>query len=176
MGVSAWVGRSIIVLVLVVVLEKAVRCPGVWNVPTRCRLIPTSGKKQRLFEDDDEDEYDWSLGLVSEVLEIQRYAKIFPSQELNDGLQVILLLPGDSDLAVLQLALHIQSFCLDRLGDLLGLIAFEALFNMNFLAGMPQRRDGWVLALHITQIDPALSQLPNHDLHQRPQSGCILGR
>ena len=45
--------------------------------------------------------------LVPEVLKTQRYAEIFSSQELDDRLQVILLLSGNSDLAILQLALNV---------------------------------------------------------------------
>jgi hypothetical protein len=45
--------------------------------------------------------------LISEVLEIQCHPKIFPSQELDHGLQIILLLSGDPDLAILKLALDI---------------------------------------------------------------------
>jgi hypothetical protein len=45
--------------------------------------------------------------LIPEVLKTERYAEIFSSQELNDRLQVILLLSGDSDLAILQLALNV---------------------------------------------------------------------
>jgi hypothetical protein len=45
--------------------------------------------------------------LVPEVLKIQCHPKIFPSQELDHGLQIILLLSGDPDLAILKLALDI---------------------------------------------------------------------
>jgi hypothetical protein len=39
--------------------------------------------------------------LIPKVLKIQRYPEIFPSQELDHRLQIILLLSGDSDLAIL---------------------------------------------------------------------------
>jgi hypothetical protein len=45
--------------------------------------------------------------LVSEVFKIQCHSKIFPSQELDHRLQIILLLSGDPDLAILKLALDI---------------------------------------------------------------------
>ena len=45
--------------------------------------------------------------LISEVFKIQCHPKIFPSQELDHRLQIILLLSGDPDLAILKLALDI---------------------------------------------------------------------
>ena len=41
------------------------------------------------------------LRLIPEILKTQRYPEVFSSQELDDRLQVILLLSGDSDLTIL---------------------------------------------------------------------------
>lgn len=45
--------------------------------------------------------------LIPEILKTQRHPKIFSPQELDYRLQIVLLFSGDSDLAILHLALHI---------------------------------------------------------------------
>ena len=69
------------------------------------------------------------IELVSKILEICGDAKVTAAHELNYGLQVVFLFPGDADLLILHLALYFEPLRLDRLDDFLGLVPLEPLLN-----------------------------------------------
>src|SRR5215510_2486258 len=77
--------------------------------------------------------------LVSEIFEVYSNTKVATAQELNDSLQLVFLFSSDANLAVLQLALHLESLRLDRLNDFLGLVPFETLLDLQFLPCMTDR-------------------------------------
>jgi hypothetical protein len=66
---------------------------------------------------------------VSEIFEICRNAKVAAPHKLNDCLELVFLFSSNSNLLVLQLALHLETLRLDRLNNLLRLVSFEALLN-----------------------------------------------
>ena len=77
--------------------------------------------------------------LVAEVFEIRRYAEIAAADELDDGLEFVLLFSGDANLSILQLALHFETLRLDGLDNLFGFVAFEPLLNFQLLSRVAQR-------------------------------------
>ena len=96
------------------------------------------------------------LSSIPKILKSGRYTEVAAFHKLNDGLQIISLLPSHADLAILQLALHFEILTFDRLNNFLGLIAFQTLLNLQLLPGMPQRRNRRLNLLYIAQIDAAL--------------------
>ena len=77
--------------------------------------------------------------LVAEVFEIRRYAEIAAADELDDGLEFVLLFSGDANLSILQLTLHFETLRFDGLDNLFGFVAFESLLNFQFLSRVAQR-------------------------------------
>src|SRR4029453_5977360 len=77
--------------------------------------------------------------LVSKILETCGDAKVAATDELNHCLQIVFLFSRNSNLSILQLALHFETLRLDRLNDFLRFIPFEALLNFQFLPGMSDR-------------------------------------
>ena len=77
--------------------------------------------------------------LVAEVFEIRRYAEIAAANELDDGLEFVLLFSGDANLSILQLALHFETLRLDGLDNFFGFVAFEPLLNFQLLSRVAQR-------------------------------------
>ena len=73
---------------------------------------------------------------VAEIFEICGYAEVARAHELNDGLQIVFLSPGDANLSILQLALHLETLRLDRLNNFLGFVSLQALSNFQFLSRM----------------------------------------
>jgi molybdopterin converting factor small subunit len=76
---------------------------------------------------------------VSKIFEICGDAKVTATDELNHCLQIVFLLSRNSNLSILQLALHLETLRLDRLNDFLRLVPFEALLNFQFLPGVSDR-------------------------------------
>ena len=81
---------------------------------------------------------------VPKILVAQADPKVFAAQELDDGLQIIPLFPGDPDLAVHQLALNLKVQTLDGLVDFLSLVPVQSLLDMEFLARIDHRSVTWV--------------------------------
>src|ERR1700736_2400743 len=104
--------------------------------------------------------------LVSKISETETDTEILAAQELDDRLKIVSLFTGHSDLTILELALHLGIKRFNCFDDLLCLITFQALFEMNFLARMSERRDRRILPFHIPQIDVPFRESPNHDFHQ----------
>ena len=77
--------------------------------------------------------------LVPEVPETETDAEIFAAQELDDSLKVVSLFAGHTDLAILDLALNLGIQRLNRFDDLFGLVALQALFDVNFLTRVSER-------------------------------------
>ena len=77
--------------------------------------------------------------LVAEVFEIRRYAEIAAANELDDGLEFVLLFSGDANLSILQLTLHFETLRLDRLNDFPSFVSIESLLDFQFL---PSVTDG----------------------------------
>src|SRR5258707_12147183 len=76
---------------------------------------------------------------VSEIFKVCGDTEVATANELNDGLQVVFLFPGDANLTVLQLALDFESLGFDRLDNFFGFVPFEALLDLQFLRGMADR-------------------------------------
>ena len=76
--------------------------------------------------------------LIPEVFEVRRYAEIAAAHKCDHVLKIVPLLSSHANLPVLELALNFEILALDRENDLLGLIAFEALLNFQFLPRMAQ--------------------------------------
>jgi hypothetical protein len=83
---------------------------------------------------------DWSFGLsVAEILEIRCHPEVVTPHKLDDSLEFVFLFSRDPDLLVLQLALHLEALCLDRLNNFFCFVSFEALYDFQFLPGMTNR-------------------------------------
>jgi len=79
-------------------------------------------------------------------------------------------------LSILQLALHLKVLPFDRLDNLLGFVALQALRDFQFLAGMSDRRNLRFDLFDVAKINTALGKLPNHDLAKTPQPGAVFRR
>src|ERR1700704_5070749 len=104
--------------------------------------------------------------LVPKVFEVCCYAEIAAPHEGDHGLEIVALLAGHADLTVLELALHLEVLAFDGVDDFLRLVPFETLLNLQLLPGMPERRDGGIDLLDISQIDAAFAQFADDDFAQ----------
>jgi hypothetical protein len=107
--------------------------------------------------------------LVSEILEVSGDAEVAIAHELNDRLQIVFFLSRDANLSILQLALDLKVLPFDRLDNLLGFVALQALRDFQFLAGMSDRRNLGFDLFDVAKINPALGKFANHDLAKAPQ-------
>src|SRR5947208_2516180 len=74
---------------------------------------------------------------VAEIFEVRCDAEIAAADKSDDFLQIVSLFSGDSNLAILELALHLESLALDRENNFLRLGPFEPLLNFQLLPRMP---------------------------------------
>ena len=73
------------------------------------------------------------LNLVSEICETKTHTKVLAAQELDDRLKLISLFSGHPDLTFLNLALDLGIQRFNRFDNFLGLIALQALLDLNLL-------------------------------------------
>ena len=76
--------------------------------------------------------------LVAEVFEGEAHFKILAPQKLDHVLKVVAFFSRHTNLPVLKSALHFEVLRFDGLGDLLGLVPVESLFDHQVLSGVPQ--------------------------------------
>src|SRR5437899_10923159 len=77
--------------------------------------------------------------LIAEVFAIGGDAKVAAAHESDDGLQIVSLFSGHSNLSILQLPLHFEVLQLDRLDDFPRFDALKTLLNFHFLSRVPDR-------------------------------------
>ena len=111
---------------------------------------------------------------IAEISEGEADAEIFGAAESDDGLQVVAVFPGYTDLALLQSALHFETLRFNRGDNLLRLVAIETLLDEQVLCRVAERRYGWVFAIHVAQVHAALAQFSDHDVVQTAQTACVL--
>src|SRR3972149_10884194 len=92
------------------------------------------------------------------VGELELDAEVPPSERLDDGLKIVLALPGDPDLVFPDLGLHLQSTRLDVLHDLPGLLHRDALLDLDPLADRAPRGGLHLPVPQRLHRDPSLPQ------------------
>ena len=105
--------------------------------------------------------------LIPEVFKAEPNAEIFATQELDDRLKLVSLFPGHADLAILDLTLHLGIKTFDCLNDFLGLVALQALFEVNFLTRVTKWRNRRILSFDVAEINVPFRESSDHDFHQR---------
>src|SRR5437879_5827262 len=80
-----------------------------------------------------------SFRSVAEVSKLEPHAEISRAAKGDHSLQFIAALSSHANLPVLQRGLHFERLLLDRLDDLLGLVAFEPLLDCEFLRRVAER-------------------------------------
>lgn len=114
--------------------------------------------------------------LIPEIFEVRGYAEITAAYKGDDGLQIIALLSGHTNLALLKLALDFEILAFDRVDNFLCLVAFESLLNLQFLPRVSQWRNRGLNLLDVPQIDSALAELADDNLAQPTEPRRVFGR
>src|SRR5579884_1042979 len=115
-----------------------------------------------------------TCSLIPEILELQRHRKVVPANSRDGGLQIVFALAGDADLVVLDLRGDLELGVADERGDLLGNSCFDALFDLDDLAGMAERRNVRLALLHVFEADLPLGELADDHLDKRFNAELIL--
>src|SRR5262245_3672930 len=113
---------------------------------------------------------------VPEVRELQRDAEVVPAQQLDHGLQIILLLTRHPHLIALDGDLHLELGVLDQLHDLTRLVGGDALLQVDLLLGAARRAGLDRPGLYGLQRDLTALQLLAHDVAHRPHFVVVRGQ
>ena len=115
------------------------------------------------------------LGLIPEVRELERHREFLCPHGCDHPLQVVPALARHADLLVLNLRGHFELRFADKAGDLFGDLGLEALFDLDHLPRVSQRRHVRLALLHVLEADIALGYFADDNLRQRLQLEGVLG-
>ena len=113
--------------------------------------------------------------LIAEVRELERHGEVLHPHGGDHRLQVVPALAGHADLLLLNLRGHFELSLANKAGDLFGNLGLEALFDLDYLARVPQRRHVRFALLNVLEADIALGDFADDNLIQRFQLERVLG-
>ena len=106
---------------------------------------------------------------------MERHREVLRPHRCDHRLEIVAAFARHADLLVLDLCGHFKLGLADEAGDLFGNLGVEALFDLDLLPRVPERRHVGLTLLDVLEADTALGDLADDNFRQRLQLEGVLG-